>query len=500
LAEAAELRSDHLLVQRPHFQLRGDSLFRVGSKQPHQRLSEAEAALWNLIYRRVSVNEVRETFGERADVLIRDFLSSDFCELVEPIFPIDRRRVLVIEPHADDAVLSIGGTLWLRRLECKFVIATMASRSNHTRYALDCDFFDIKEVTEIRRRESELFALMIGGDHLSVGMTDAALRYHDGNWNADFYRRHLMSIRVATSRIADDQERQRWTAAVRRLLTEHPSAEVWFPLGGPHTDHMLTADACIAAFLADPSLVAGRVLRVYQESPYTARYPHHMNGALEALRRAGAVLQQESSPMAEACERKRRLATIYDSQEIEEMRPDTDASELTQGPASGRSEFFWTLTTLPRRTAPGGIVSSTITGHERDEEIAAWVSNNRDQERLRVLLPMPTGRWARDLDILSAAFPRATFEVYVTPSAEAEVSEVLSKRVEIRKVGSGAKAWILLALRLSMQMKALPTLFHSGQRRLRQARLLAKSWLRSDTLIVASMDPLVSALRIHAGE
>jgi hypothetical protein len=113
---------------------------------------------------------------------------------------------------------------------------------------------------------------------------------------------------------------------------------------------------------------------------------------------------------------------------------------------------------------------------------------------------MPTGRWAGDLELLSAAFPRATFEVYVAPSAEAEVSEALSKRVEIRRVGSGTKAWILLALRLSMQMKALPTLFHSGQRRLRQARLLAKSWLRSDTLIVASMDPLVSVLRNHAGE
>jgi LmbE family N-acetylglucosaminyl deacetylase len=501
MTDGAELRSDHLLVQRPHFQLRGDSLFRVGSKQPQRRLSEAEAAFWNLIYRRVSVSEVRETYGELADALIREFLSSEFCELAEPTFPTGRRRVLVIEPHADDAVLSIGGTLWLRRLECQFVIATMASRSNHTRYAdLDCDFFDIKEITEIRRRESELFARMIGGDYLSVGMTDAALRYHDGNWNSDFYLRHRMSVRVATSRIADDRERERWTEAVRRLLTEHPSAEVWFPLGGPHTDHMLTADACVAAFLSHPSLVAGRVLRVYQESPYTARYPRHMNGALDALRKSGAVLEQELSPMTEACERKRRLATIYDSQDIEEMRPDTDASELILGPALGRSELLWTLKTLPNRIDPGGIVSSAITRHERDGEIAAWVSHNRDTERLRVLLPMPTGRWAGDLELLSAAFPRATFEVYVAPSAEAEVSEALSKRVEIRRVGSGTKAWILLALRLSMQMKALPTLFHSGQRRLRQARLLAKSWLRSDTLIVASMDPLVSVLRNHAGE
>ena len=501
MTDGAELRSDLLLVQRPHFQLRGDSVFWVGSKQPQGRLSPTEAALWNLIARSTCVGDVRTTYGKGADLLIREFLSREFCELAEPIFPADRRRVLIIEPHADDAVLSIGGTLWLRRFECKFIIATMASRSNHTRYPdMQCDFYDVKEVTEIRRRESELFARTLGGDHISVGMTDAALRYHDSNWDDDFYRRHLMSVRVATSRIADHQERQRWTEAVRRLLTEHPSAEVWFPLGGPHTDHMLTADACLAAFQSDPSLAAGRVLRVYQEFPYTARFPDHMNRALDALRNSGVLMELEPSPMTEACAKKRRLATIYDSQEIEEMRPDTDASELTRGSESGRFELLWTLKTLPHRADSGGIVSSAIIAHEQDAKIAAWISKNKNKERVRVLLPMPTGRWASDLEFLSAAFPRATFEVYATPSAEAEVIAVPSKRVEIRSVGSGAKAWILLTLRLAMQLKALPTLFHSGQRRLRQAHLLAKSWLLSDTLIVASMDPLVSALRIHADE
>jgi LmbE family N-acetylglucosaminyl deacetylase len=243
--------------------------------------------------RRVSVKEVRETCGECADAMIREFLRSEFCELVEPAFPSDRRRVLVIEPHADDAVLSLGGTMWLRRFDCAFVIATMASRSGHARYRdLGCDYFDITEVTEIRRRESELFASMFGGTHVSVGLTDAALRYRDANWTSDFRRRHQMSIRVSTSRIADDRERQRWTDAVRRLLTENPSAEVWFPLGGPHTDHMLVADACFAVFLANPSLISGRILRVYEEFPYAARYPRHMNDALRALRKSGAVLEE----------------------------------------------------------------------------------------------------------------------------------------------------------------------------------------------------------------
>lgn len=495
LTDPVELRSDYLLVRRPHFHLRGNSLIWVASEVPRRQLSEPETKFWNLMQRPVSVNEARATCGEAADGIMLEFLRSEYCELVEPVFPSDRRRVLVIEPHADDAALSIGGTMWLRRLECAFTIATMASRSNHTRYRdMGCDYSDIEEVTEIRRRESELFARMIGGDQVSVGMTDAALRYRDANWTHDYFLRHQMSIRIRTSRIADDRERQQWADAVRRLLTEHPSAEVWLPLGGPHTDHMLTADACFAVFLSNPSLVAGRVLRVYPESPYAASSRNHMDEALQALRNSGAVLEEELVRIDTACGQKRRLASIYDSQNIEEMRADTEAGELMRGSA-GRFELLWTLKALPKEIDPSGIVSSAIAGRQQDQTVAVWLSKNKEEERLRVLLSMPTGRWASDLEALCVAFPRAKFEVYVAPAAEAEVNDAPSVRVEVRKVASGALAWVFLSLRFFAVMKSLPTLFHAGHRRLRQARILSRLWPGSDTLIVASMDPLMRTLR-----
>jgi len=384
--------------------------------------------------------------------------------------------------------------MWLRRLECAFAIATMASRSNHTRYRdLGCDL-DTKEVTEIRRRESELFARMIGGEHVSVGMTDASLRYRDTDWTSDFFSRHRMSIRIRTSRIADNRERQQWANAVTRLLTEYPSDEVWFPLGGPHTDHMLTADACFAAFLSNPALIAGRVLRVYAESPYAARRPQHMNDALEALRKSGTVLEEELVRIDAASRQKRRLASIYDSQNIEEMRADTEASAFMRGSA-GQSELLWTLQVLPKQIDPSGIVSAAIAGQQQEEAVAAWLLKNKEEERLRVLLSMPTGLWATDLKALCIAFPRAKFEVYVTPAAEAEVGDVPSDRVKVWKVASGALAWLFLSLQFFSVMKSPPTLFHAGHRRLCQARILSRLWPGSDTLIVTSMDPLVHALR-----
>jgi len=257
---------------------------------------------------------------------------------------------------------------------------------------------------------------------------------------------------------------------------------------------MLTADACFAAFLSNPSLVAGRVLRVYPESPYAARSRRHMGDALEALRNSGAVLEEALVRIDTACDQKRRLASIYDSQNIEEMRADTEAGELMRGSA-GRSELLWTMKALPNQIDPSGIVSAAMAGRQREDDVAAWLSKNKEQERLRVLLSMPTGRWAADLEALCVAFPRAKFEVYAAPAAEAEVDDAPSDRVEVRKVASGALAWLLLSLQFCVAMKSLPTLFHAGDRRLRQARILSWLWPGSDTLIVASMDPLMRTLR-----
>jgi LmbE family N-acetylglucosaminyl deacetylase len=495
LDEHAKLRSDYLLVRRPQFHLRQNALFFLVSKQPCRLLSETEAEVWNLIQRPLSVETVRETCRECTDALIREFLRNEFCELVEPTFPSARRRVLVIEPHPDDAALSVGGIMWLRRLECAFIVATMASRSNHTFYqGLGRDYFDIGEVTEIRRRESELFARMIGGDHVSVGLTDAALRYRDANWTLDYYLRHRMSISAGISRIPDDRERKRWSEEVLRLLAEIPSAEVWMPLGGPHTDHMLTVDACFEAFLANPSLVAGRVLRVYQDIPYLARFPHYMDDALEALRRAGVVLERELIPINEAYEQKLRLTSVYASQNIRDMREAIETGALAYGSAVGYAEILWTLRGLPQRIDSSAIRRAETAEPVR-EEVSAWLSNNQEAEYVRVLLSVPTGRWAADLELLCAAFPKARFGLYVACTAAAEVGDALSDRVEVRKVVRGTLDWILLILWFAAGLRALPTLFHVGDRRLRVARLLSRLWLRGDNLVVASMDPLVGALR-----
>jgi LmbE family N-acetylglucosaminyl deacetylase len=494
LDDGEELRSDYLLVRRPHFHLRDNALFFLASEPPIRLLSDAQVEFWTLIHRPTTVEVARTAFGAATDALIREFLRSEFCEVVEATFPSGRRRVLVIEPHADDAALSIGGAMWLRRRECCFVVATMASRSNHTIYYDEGrDFFDVGEVSEIRRRESELFVQMVGGEHVSVGLTDAALRYRDANWSLDFFLRHRTSISVRISRVADNQEQEQWNKAVRRLLADVPSAEVWIPLGGPHTDHMLTAAACFELLLGNSPLLKDRVVRVYEDIPYAARERRHMNSALAALKKRGVDLLPELVPIDCAYDQKVRMASVFASQNIQEMLVDVEATARGHGSAA-YSELLWTVRGNADHAARQGLALRPLADEESEAAVRAWVSRNKQVGRLRVLLTMPTGRWAADLELLSGAFAKATFEVYVSPAAAAEVCDATSARVEMSSVPGGSWAWVSLSLRLAA-MKPQPTLFLAGDRRLRQAQVLSKLWIGSDTLIAASMDQLVRHLR-----
>jgi LmbE family N-acetylglucosaminyl deacetylase len=487
--DSARLPAELLLVPRPHLQLSGDALVSVGLPDRRRQLSAAELQLWNLMRQPMTVQEARQRCGPDTELLIRSFLREGLAELVEPVFPAGRRRVLIIEPHGDDAVLSVGGTMWLRRHECTFVIATMASRSNHTRYRELGGSHDINAVSEIRRREGELAARMLGGECVSVGMTDAALRYRDFEWTPDFYRRHRMSIDASISRAADEDELRRWTDALQRLVTEQQPTEIWFPLGGPHADHMLTADACLAAFTAEASLVENRVLRVYQEVPYALRYPDHMNTALEALRRSGTVLEREVTSIAQVLAEKRRLASVYDSQEIEEL--------FAAG--GDQPELSWKVGKLPPQVPATGFVSGATVGESASARtIAAWVARNRDAPLVRVLLTTPTGRWQADLNLLCAAFPRARFQVCAAAVAGAEILEASSARVDTRIVAGGTSTWLLECVRLGMSRGA-PILVHAGSRRVRHARLLSGLWVGSDAMVIASMDQLATALRIDSG-
>ena len=491
----AVLHDELIVLRRPHFRSDGYLLYFLISERPYHRLSDLECEIWEAIARPTSLADLRKQFSGRADLAIQEFLRLNLCELGESVFPASRRQVLVIEPHADDAALSVGGAMWLCRHECAFTLATMASRTNYTSYYnLGRDFLNVQQVMSIRRRESELFVRILGGQHLDVGLTDAVLRYRDADWSVDFFNQHRTSISVATSRRPDLEERNRWTQSVRKLLDESSSEEVWFPLGGPHTDHLLTLTACIDAFVSAPALMKGRVLRVYQDVPYAARFPDFTSNAVEALSRLGVQLDPKPVLIKGVFEQKLRLASIYASQfKIRALRKDIEDSARIPGAERGLVESMWTIRGMPDQISRFATIGDSVVDRRRIEVAESWLSRNFGAERVRVLLLIPTGRWSNDLNLLCEALPHARFEVFAAPAAMAEVSEVISSRVQIRRVSAGSRAWAMLALKLAAARRQ-PTIFHAGEKRLHEASWLSRLWVGSDTLVLESMNSLVSGL------
>jgi LmbE family N-acetylglucosaminyl deacetylase len=485
-----------IVLRRPHFHLTDGDLFFLISRNPHARLSRLEADVWNALEQGPSLEELRRRFSEKAaDDVVHRFKGLGVCELAESHYPNGRRRVLVVEPHSDDAVLSIGGTLWARRHECEFVVATVCSRSNFTSYyMLGRDYFDVDAISSLRAAEAELFVRLIGGQYRSLGRSDAPLRYHRGNWSLDWFRRHNSSIGVFISRQASEKELSDWVEVIRDLILNENADQIWIPLGCYHTDHHFTRNACLLALLQNRSLLGHLPVRFYQEVPYDTRFAEVAASVVGVLQRAGAEMAREVVPIASAFGDKLHLVSLYGSQfKLETMRSDIEASARQAGQAEGMAEVFWRVDRLPNAVQPLAFYSDQQGLHRARKRLRPWVQRHRNAPRIRLLLRSPPGGWADDADFLLQAFPEASFDVYATPGAAAEVSDYDCPRVRLHPVGARSVNWMRLGLRM-LASAPVPTLLVASKKRFRQAGWLS-SLMGSDTAVVPTMDCLMIALR-----
>jgi LmbE family N-acetylglucosaminyl deacetylase len=483
------------LIRRPHFRLVGDELFFLISKRPHTRLSSSDAALWAALDPEVSVRELRKRFPGQADATIARLVDLEVCELVHSCDRSRRRRIVVFEPHSDDAALSVGGTMWMRRHECEFVVVTIASRSNCTSYYhLDREFFDVDEVSSLRHAESTLCARLLCGQHRALGQSDAPLRYQPGNWSLDWFRRHRGSVFAFVAHHSNEGELRTWTQAIRDALIDLRPDEVWIPLGSRHTDHELARNACLTALVEEPSLVDHAAIGLYEEVPHCVWFPGYATSVLAALTRLGACLRLEAMPIATVVADKLHLLSLYGSQfTVSAVRADIEASARMAGGERGPAERLWRLQRLPSAVEPLSMSADEAVVRAAPR-LAAWVGRHRQAPRMRILLVYPAGRWKDDMEFLFNVFPAARFDVYTSVAAAAEIDGFASPRIGVHPVRSNWWSWTRLAVSMPM-MRPMPTLVLAGERRLRESRLVATFWPMSDTVVLPTMDFLVRSLR-----
>ena len=496
------LAGDLVPYALPHYRLRQDELYFLISRRPVARLTAEEQEIWKALDGRARVQDLVARHPASAEPALRRFLELGACLLVEERFPAGRRRVLVIEPHMDDAALSLGGVLWSRRAECEFIIVSLAGRSNFTSYYnLERDYFDVEEVSALRRAESELFARAVGGRHVALDLAEAPLRYRAGRWTVDWFRRHHGSIDAFIGRTSGPEELGTWTGRVRQLLRDLPAEEVWAPLGvGPHTDHELVRNAFLTILLEDPDLVRRCEVRLYQEVPYAAQFPHFTSAIVGELSCSGARLELETVPVTSVFPDKLRLIALFGSQfKLEVLLPGIEAAARAAGGGDGvLAEVFYRIAAPPKRLDFLALSVGAAEVRQLAMDLGPWIQRHRRARRIRLFLRPPAGRWAEDVRLLQDTFPEARFVVRASREALAEATEVRSPRVEVRPIGRGAAAWVAGMLSADLEGPA-PTLIFAFADRMREARRLSALLPGSDTLVVPGMNHLVLAMRLLAG-
>jgi LmbE family N-acetylglucosaminyl deacetylase len=494
-----QLPADAIPVRLPHYQVRDGGLYFLISRRSVAVLDDREREVWESLDGVVRVRDVAARFpaGAGAEALSR-FVELGACLPVVADFPAGRRKVLVIEPHMDDGVLSLGGTMWSRRDRCEFTTVTLAGRSNFTSYGyLDREYFRVDEVSGLRRAESALMARAIGGRHVALDLPEAPLRYHPGDWTLDWFRRHRDAVSGFIGHTSGPEELATWTGAIRRVLAEEPADEVWAPIGvGPHADHELTRNAFLSVLAEDPGLLRRREVRLYQEVPYAAQFPAFTAAIVEGLERSGAALELETVPVTEVFPDKLRLISLFGSQfKLAALQPRIEAAaRAAAGPAGGMAEVLYRVTAAPERLSPLDLFVDAAGVRRLARRLGPWVDRHRTARRLHLFLRIASGRWAEDVQLLLDAFPAARLTVWASERARAEVLETPSPRVEVRPIGQGAAAWAMSLLGAGLR-GPVPTLLIASPDREREAARLSALLPWCDPLVVPSMNHLALALR-----
>ena len=199
----------------------------------------------------------------------------------------------------------------------------------------------------------------------------------------------------------------------------------------------------------------------------------------------------------------RRPAAQLDGEEREIWRALDGAATLDDlrarfGPAAEVAVRRFELGEPPRSLDPLDLYVDAARRRELSRRGGPWLARHREAPLLRILLRAAAGRWRQDLDLLRRAMPQARVEVHASPPALAEVRAHPDARVVARGVADGPIAWLGLCAGLAWRRPA-PTLFVAGPDRLREARLLARAFPLSDTVVVPTMNLAAEAVRQALG-
>lgn len=485
-------------VLRPHVRVERNQVYFLQSRRPWLEWSPHLEKALEVVDGDRTVEECSRAAGTDLSVTFEAMWSAGMIELLEPPPVGPRQKILVIEPHMDDAILSLGGTMFQRRNEVEFTILTMAGRSNFTSYYyLDRPYLNADTVSALRIAESRLVARMLHGQHVELGLLEAPLRYHsDVDWDLDWFRVRRRHVGAFISHVSHPREEAQWSEALEDHLDSSRYDELWFNLGvGTHTDHDLTRNAVLRLMTRRQELFRRQPVRFYQDVPYAGQFPHHTQLLVTGLSRLGLELRPEVVEVEDVFEDKLRLVSVYGSQfKIGVLQPRIEACarQISDGTAR-RSELLFEVT-----GSVSGFDQLALHGdfpriRPSLTKVREWMDRTRRKKTLHILAVSALGRPCEDLRELQELLPGVTIEVYVSERHASDAHDLQAEGFRARVVSRSRLAWLSLIARLALSDDALLILRHpTGTLR---SRLLPRLAPRPDKLELHLLSHLLLVAR-----
>jgi LmbE family N-acetylglucosaminyl deacetylase len=431
---------------RPHNQLRGRKLFFMISRRPLLELSTEEVLLYNSIDGRKTVAELEGIYPGAGDRLLR-WHEAEIVELIPPITPPANPHLVVIEPHMDDAALSVGGRLLHRRGYGRITIVSVVRWSNYTSYLkLKRNFQDVRVITDLRQQESALATRLLGAEHRYLDWTDAPLRFVPAErWSPATIDRFDVAQKAFAYLFPDPGEVSLIAKQLLQKVSDLAPDELWIPMGlGDHVDHRTTRSACLLMLAEARDRFSGLPVVMYEDLPYAAESGHAAQ-ICAALAQCGTHLVRCAEDITDVLGEKLRVISIYASQfKISFMEPRIRAvAERESGTAGQFAEAYHRVEREPclpleSRLSPDCAGLALLQTH-----VCALLVKRMHCHRVTVIA-LPSGhlgRWKTDQQSLVAAFPNADVRVYAAENLIWQAEEGGSGRLSLTVV-RGRWGWV----------------------------------------------------------
>ena len=167
-------------------------------------------------------------------------------------------------------------------------------------------------------------------------------------------------------------------------------------------------------------------MRLYQDTPYDGQFPGHAPAIVLQLRSWGATLESEDVPIDDLLDDKLRLVSVYASQfKADAVRKGIELSGAT-GQSPGLHEHLWRLAVVPREVNPEALTVDRADVARSTAGLRRMLPSIRRRGSLRLLLLVPSGRWAEDIAEVLDIFPALKVEVFASEAALAEAEAIVA--------------------------------------------------------------------------